>query len=335
MRKILCYLVLIVLGVVFIWRLGTGWDRDKRELVPTPNVILNGEDGEDPAEKNGGAALEPGDIALDALYSPYAVLADVESGQILAEKNGGEKMYPASMTKLMAALVAVEHTQDWSGKIEIPQDIFPALYAAHASLAGFEPGEEVTPLDLLYGMLLPSGAECCTVYAVWLAGDEETFVEWMNEKAAELGMEHTHFCNTTGLHDEGHYSTAEDMAALMLKCLQNETLRSVLLTKEYHTGALTGHPEGLCLESTLFQAIEEREELAGMLEKTEHAGAALLGGKTGYTSQAGLCLASIGRVDGREYVLVTAGAEGNHQTESFHVEDALTVYAKIAEKIRK
>ena len=332
MRKVLCYLVLTALCVILIWRLAEGGNGDAEARFPVPNVILMDEDGEDAAEKSGGAAPEFGDIALDALYSPCAALVDVESGQILAEKNGDEKMYPASMTKLMAALVAVEHTQDWSGTIEIPQEIFAALYAAHASLAGFEPGEKVTPEDLLYGMLLPSGAECCTVYAAWLAGDEETFVEWMNEKAAELGMEHTHFCNTTGLHDDGHYSTAEDMAVLMRECLKNETLRRALMTKEYRTGALAGQPDGLVMESTLFQVIDGSEDLAGMLEKAERAGAALLGGKTGYTSQAGLCLASFGRAGGREYVLVTAGAEGNHNTEPFHVEDALAVYAQLGGK---
>lgn len=240
-------------------------------------------------------------------------------------------MYPASMTKLMAALVAVERTEDWKAKIEIPQNIFAKLYAEHASLAGFEPGEKVTPENLLYGMLLPSGAECCTVYAMWLAGGEEVFVEWMNDKAAELGMENTHFMNTTGLHDAQHYSTTGDMAVLMRQCLQNETLRSILQADIFQTSPTAQHPQGLTLESTLFQAVADNSSLTEKLAEAKGAGAVLLGGKTGYTSQAGLCLASFANIDGREYILVTAGAEGNHYTEPFHIEDALAVYLQIAE----
>lgn len=273
-------------------------------------------------------------IKLDELHSPYAILLDVETGQVLAEKNSEGRMYPASITKLMAALVAVEHTEDWSAKIEIPQEIFTKLYFEHASLAGFEPGEKVTPEELLYGMLLPSGAECCSTYAAWLAGDEETFVEWMNEKAAELGMASTHFTNTSGLHDEKHYSTAKDMAILLGQCLQNEKLKIALSAENYQTQSTTQHPQGLTLESTLFQAIAGSSSLTKMYTKLQRAGVTQLGGKTGYTSQAGLCLASFADVNGREYLLVTAGAEGNHYTEPFHIEDALTVYHQIAEVLQ-
>lgn len=268
---------------------------------------------------------------MDSLSSKYAILMDGETGKVLEEKNSREKIYPASMTKLMAALVAIEHTENWDAAIEIPQEIFARLYMEHASLAGFEPGEKVSPEDLLYGMLLPSGAECCTVYAMWLAGDEETFVEWMNEKAAELGLENTHFVNTTGLHDTQHYSTAEDIAVLMCQCLQNETLRSVLSADVFQTGPTAQHPQGLILESTLFQAVAESNSLTEKLMELKSAGAVLLGGKTGYTSQAGLCLASFAKIDGREYILVTAGAEGNHYTAPLHIEDALTVYRQIAD----
>ena len=307
--RILCYVILTGLCCFCIWRLETGRDRSWEKPTPSHKVIFT----------------------LDSLSSKYAVLMDGETRKVLEEKNGREKIYPASMTKLMAALVAVEHTENWDAVIEIPQEIFARLYMEHASLAGFEPGEKVSPEDLLYGMLLPSGAECCTVYAMWLAGDEETFVEWMNEKAAELGMENTHFVNTSGLHDTQHYSTAEDIAVLMCQCLQNETLRSVLSADIFQTGSTPQHPQGLALESTLFQAVAENSSLTEKLEEMKGAGAVLLGGKTGYTSQAGLCLASFAKVDGKEYILVTAGAEGNHYTAPLHIEDALAVYRQIAE----
>lgn len=272
-------------------------------------------------------------ITLEKLNSTYAILVDVETGQVLAEKKSHMRMYPASMTKLMAALVAVEHTENWDASIEISQQLISRLYVEHASLAGFEPEERVSPMDLLYGMLLPSGAECCASYAIWLAGDEKTFVGWMNDKAAELGMEGTHFVNTSGLHDKKHYSTAADMAILLEQCLKNETLRSVISAKSFQTTPTAKHPLGLDLQSTLFQTLEEYPALSEILADETMSQVTLLGGKTGYTSQAGLCLASFARVGDREYLLVTAGAKGNHYTDPFHIEDALDVYGQLAQDL--
>lgn len=316
--RILCYTVLIGLCCYGLWRLEAGREHGQK-IPPLPSkIILTDKESETPDYLLEGIA----DIKLNSLYSKYAVLLDADTGEVLAEKNSKERIYPASMTKLMAALVAVERTEKWDVEVEIPQNIYTKLYLEHASLAGFEPDEKVTPEDLLYGMLLPSGAECCTAYALWLASDEETFVEWMNDKAGELGMEGTHFMNTTGLHDENHYSTVEDMAILLHQCLQNETLRLALSTSSYQTTPTIQHPQGLTLESTLFQALESQ---------MDESDTDLLGGKTGYTSQAGLCLASFADIGGREYILVTAGADGSHYTEPFHIEDALNVYNQLSE----
>lgn len=109
-------------------------------------------------------------VNLNDLYSPYAVLMDAESGNVLAEKSGTAKMYPASLTKIMTAIVALENTDDMEEMTIIPSDIFPALYEEDASLAGFAPGETVRWKDLLYGALLPSGAECCLTFAGQIAG---------------------------------------------------------------------------------------------------------------------------------------------------------------------
>jgi len=260
----------------------------------------------------------PSDI-LDGLYSPYAALLDGTSGTLLAGLNGSNRIYPASMTKMMTAIVAIEHTEDWDAEITLSTEMYRMLYAEHASVAGFEAGERVNPMDLLYGMLLPSGAECCIGYAEWLAGDEASYVEWMNGKAAELGMLDTHFTNTTGLPDEEHYSTAEDMAILLRYGLQNEIFRKIITTETYQTDATAVHPEGLTFNSTLL----------GRLTGTELENGSILGGKTGYTSKAGLCLASFAQIDGKEYILVTAGAPAANYTGTYHIEDAVAVYGKI------
>ncbi|MFQ7553317.1 MAG: D-alanyl-D-alanine carboxypeptidase family protein, partial [Blautia marasmi] len=177
-------------------------------------------------------------------------------------------------------------------------------------------GEEAVGLDLLYGVLLPSGAECCLTFAERIAGSEEAFVDMMNEKAKELGMEHTHFTNSTGLQDEDHYSTVRDISVLLRYALAGDTFRQVFTSSSYSTNPSACHPEGFTFVSTMFQEMSSAQVNGGEI----------LGGKTGYTKDAGLCLASLAVIDGKEYILVTAHANGNHETKQYHVQDAVKVY---------
>lgn len=260
------------------------------------------------------------DLAQLNLNSPCAILTDAETGEILGEYNGQEQIYPASLTKIMTALLAIEHTSDFSETVTVPGSIFPDLYAQNASMAGFQPGETASLEDLLYGVLLPSGAECSLTFALQIAGSEEAFVGLMNEKAAALGMEHTHFANATGLHDPEHYSTVHDLSLLLRFCLQDETFRTVFTTFRHSTAPSAQHPDGFTFFSTLSPDLEE-----GVF-----SGGEILGGKTGYTQEAGLCLASLAQIQGREYLLVTAGAPGDHQSDPLHVRDAAEVYGQLA-----
>ena len=257
------------------------------------------------------------------LYSRCAILtaADSDNGswETLASQNSDRKMYPASLTKIMTALLAVEYTDDFSQTVTLPYPVFPSLYEANASMAGFKPGEEVTLWDLLYGILLPSGAECCLTFAEQIAGSEDAFVSLMNEKAAELGMDSTHFVTCTGLHDENHYTTVRDLTKLLSYALQNDTFRQIYCTSEYTTSATASAPEGLHFLSTMFKKMDSPEVNGGEIE----------GGKTGYTGEAGQCLASLAKVDDVEYILVTAGAPGGPSTEPYHIEDAKAVYNRI------
>lgn len=229
----------------------------------------------------------PNTTSADVQSKSYVIMR-FEDGEILSFKEKDAQIYPASMTKMMTAILAIENYEDIEDIIEVPYSIFPTLYAQDASRAGFEPGERVPYRDILYGMLLPSGCECCETAAYLTAGSDETFVEWMNEKAASLGMEHTHFANATGLHDSNHYTTVYDLALLLRYCLQNETFYEVFTTSSYRTTPSNIHPEGMILRSTM------REELSDIFTGDVE----ILGGKTGFTSFAGLCLASLGEVDG-------------------------------------
>lgn len=131
----------------------------------------------------------------------------------------------------------------------------------------------------------------------------------------------THFCNATGLHNPDHYSTVKDISILLKYALQYEDFRQAFSSSRYSTRPTNQHPDGFTFRSTMFK----------YMDSTEVVGGEIIGGKTGYTEEAGLCLASLAEVDGKEYILVTAKANGTHQTEQFHILDAINVYSQIGE----
>lgn len=255
-------------------------------------------------------------ISEQNIYSEFVVLAERGTGRVLMNKRGEKRIYPASLTKIMTVLVAVESISNDSREIIMTDDVFHTLTEQHASVAGFLPGEKVKIRDLYYGAMLPSGAECCIRLAKYLSGSEEKFARQMNQKAEEIGMKHTNFVNSTGLHDPQHVTTAKDLEVLLRYALKNPKFRKVFQTMQYRTGPTGKHPQGLLLRSTLTEYKNQLEPEDG----------SFLGGKTGYTSEAGLCLASWVKIHGKEYILVTAGARGDHQTKPLHVLDAESIY---------
>ncbi len=257
------------------------------------------------------------ELDISGIHSPNAVLMQAQGGKILGEIDSAGRIYPASMTKMMTVLVAIEELEDLDQEILLTDEIFAGLVEEDATQAGFQPGESVSVRDLLYGAMLPSGAECCRALANAAGGSKEGFVELMNKKAEKLGMENTQFCDTTGLHDPEHYSSVKDMAILLKAGLRNDVFREIITSPVHSTAATNLHPEGITFYSTLFKGIGD----------TGVTGGEILGGKTGFTSQAGHCLASFAEIDGREYILVTAGAPG----DTDHFQDAKTIYDRLGE----
>ena len=260
-------------------------------------------------------------VQLDTLNSPYAILMDASTGEVLAEQNADTQMYPASMTKILTAVTAMESVNSLDEIVTMPYEIYATLYEEGASMAGFEAGEQASVRQLLYGVILPSGAECCIALADLIDGSESAFVQRMNEKAQALGMSSTHFVTCTGLHDAQHYSTVRDIAVLLQYALQSSDFREIFTAHSYSVAPTAQHPEGFTFYSTMFQSLGDASVTGGEI----------LGGKTGYTEEAGLCLASLAQVNGREYILVTAGAPGSHDTEPLHTIDAKAVYNRIGE----
>ena len=249
----------------------------------------------------------------DELDADYAVLVDCDSHKILAQKNSDVRMYPASMTKLMTIIVAIEHTENFQDTFTMTQDILNDLWEQDASMVGFSAGEPCTVMDMLYGAALPSGADATIGLAYYVSGSERAFVRLMNRKVKELGLKDTHFMNTSGLHDENHYSTAEDMAVILEYCLQNELCRQVISTAHYTTSSTENHPDGIYLSDTMFNKMDGHEV----------PGITIKGGKTGFTDEAGHCLASYGETnDGQCYIVVTS--KGTDRFQPVH--DCIKLY---------
>lgn len=262
------------------------------------------------------------ELDVTGVNSSNVVLMDVRSGKVIGDLNGKEQIYPASMTKIMTAIVALETFSDLDREITLSEDIFYALDGQDATQAGFRPGESVRVRDLVYGVMLPSGAECCLALADEVSGSEEAFVEKMNKKAKSIGMKDTHFMDCTGLHDPEHYSTAYDIALLLKYALHNDTFRDVAESHFHSTPATNVHPDGITYYSTMFKNMSD----------TSVTGGEILGGKTGYTSEAGHCLASFAQIYDREYILVTAGAAAD-ATGVPHILDAKTIYNRLGEAV--
>ncbi len=249
------------------------------------------------------------------ISSKYACLL-AEDGTVLYEKDADKQMYPASMTKLMTALLVVEKVKDFNKTATIAQETINYTLTQDASVAGFEVGEKAKLIDLLYGVMLPSGAECCITLGDYIAGSDEKFIDMMNARAKELGLTNTHFMNSSGLTEEDHYSTAKDMAKLMKECLKNDLLKEVMLAKSHKVGKTNVHKDGFTFYSSVYPKFSS----------LDMKGITYLGGKTGYTDEAGYCLASAVTINDKNYFFVTAGGTGN---KTVSADDAYFVFQTI------
>ena len=245
-------------------------------------------------------------IALgDEISCKYAILIDVDENRVVAEKEGDTRIFPASMTKVMTALTAIEKCADLNDTFTMTSEIVAPLFEANATSAGFAPGEVITVKDLIYGAILPSGADGTGGLAEYTAGSEAAFAEMMNEKAASLGLNGSHFTNASGLHSDDHYSTCHDIAIIMEAAMDVPELAAALGSAEYVTTKTDAHPDGIELHHTLlYERLEGSEEFDEKIE--------VIGGKTGFTDEAGNCLVTMAKVvsSGRRYIFVCAGGDG-------------------------
>ena len=249
----------------------------------------------------------------NVITSPYGILVDNSTNQIIAYKDYNKKIYPASLTKIMTLIVAVENTKDFNDTQLITDDMIQPMIEQDATRAGFVAGETPTITDLLYGLILPSGADASIALATYIAGSEQGFVDMMNQKCSELGLKSTHFTNCIGLHHPSHYSTAEDMAVILNYAVQNELCRKILSTYQYTIPPTEYNPDGITLTSTMFQR----------MSGDEMTGVSVIGGKTGYTDEAGQCLASFAEINGKQYTMVLT----DNPSKWYLIYDTLSAYS--------
>lgn len=290
------------------------------ETEPTQDAPEESEPEETPAQEDPDektytpASVTDATKTLDLeLYSENALLIDLESNTVLVQKNADARIYPASMTKVMTVLVAAEHIENWDETFTMTQSIIDPLFLADASMAGFVHGEEVSMTELLYGAVLPSGAEATQALAIVTAGSEEAFAALMNEKAQALGLKDTHFVDASGLHDENHYTTLSDMAIIMQAALDNPHCREVLTSVNHTSPATEQNPEGVAMTNRFLYRI--RPQQTGNVD--------IQAAKTGYTAQAMNCCVSYGIMEnGRAAICVTAHA----WTGDYCIADHLALY---------
>lgn len=287
------------------------------QTLPAENVEKTEEQAEPVnryAKTNSNTAAIDGDIKSESV-----IVINCNTDTVVAERNSSQKCYPASTTKIMTVLTAVDCITDYEDTFTFSYAVTDPFYRQEATMAGFSNEESVNMTDMLYGAILPSGADACVGLAVKIAGSEAAFVELMNKKAEDLGLKNTHFTNTTGLFDQEHYTTAEDMAVIIREAAQNEICRKVLSTYQYTTAATPQHPSGILLTSTLFS----------YMYGTEPEGADISGGKTGFVNESGYCIATFGKSEaegGDEYVCVTLKGAGLWPT----VYDQINLYTRYA-----
>ncbi len=259
-------------------------------------------------------------IASENMQSTYAVLIDMTDGSVIAQKDGFTRINPASMTKILTVLVAAEHLteDDLDATVTIELDDTDYAYVHDLSAVNWDAGEHVTVRDLFYGTILPSGADAAHALAKYVAGDEETFVEMMNEKVEELGLSGTtHFTNCVGSYDENHYSTCADISMILKAAVENDFCYEVLKAHTYTTTFTGEHPEGIQISNWFLRRIEDKDTHGEVIAA-----------KTGYVNQSGSCASSyMISNSGHPYICTTADAHSSWRCIYDHV-DIYTTYAK-------
>mgnify|MGYP000333811292 CR=1 FL=1 len=258
---------------------------------------------------DGYASLFASDLCVvtdESQYSPSdttseaAGLFDITDVQVMYSKNAFERLYPASITKVMTALIAIKYG-DLTDTVTVTEDA--VITEAGATLAGIHPGDQLTMEQLLYGLMLPSGNDAGAAIAVHMAGSIDAFAELMNREAQKLGATGTHFMNPHGLTNADHYTTAYDLYLIFNECIKHDDFVKIINSSSYtaHITGADGTKRDVKWEPTNYYAKGEATPPDNVTIK--------VGGKTGTTKGAGNCLILLTKdSSGNPYISIIMGA---------------------------
>lgn len=236
------------------------------------------------------------------INSNSAILYNMNDESIIYEKNIEEIVQIASLTKIVTAITVIENTEDLNKEVTITKEMLKGLngYAK----AGFKVGDKLTYLDLLYALMLPSAADAAQALAIETSGSIEEFSNLMNQKINEIGVVNSKFDNPVGMDSENNYSTASDLAKILIYSLKNETFETIFNSNSYKIESLN-------------------KTVKKTLSKYDIDTSIIKGAKTGYEIEAGVCLASTSSIEGVDYLLITLGADVNNMG---HIRDTINIY---------
>lgn len=251
-----------------------------------------------------GSAIEEPVIA-----SQSAVLINEKTGEILYEKNGDMQCYPASITKLLTALITVENC-DLTDIVIFSHDAVYDVEAGSGNPLQLEAGDKLTVEECLYAMILESSNQAANALAEHVAGSLDAFAIYMDTKLEELGCSHSTFVNPSGLNDEAQMTTAEDMAVIARAAFSNPQVLEICSAKKYSLPATLNNPEG-------YELHMEHQLLS---DDTKYQYEYAVAGKTGYTSIAGNTLVTDAAADDEELIAVVM------KSDQTHYEDTISLF---------
>ena len=235
-------------------------------------------------------------LEYPSLDSSSVVVFDKTDRNVLYSSNSNNVTSIASLTKIVTTIVAIENIDNLDENVVITANIINSVDPV-ASKAGLKIGDNVTYRDLLYASILPSGADATNALAILSCGSIDNFVSKMNDFVQRVGVENTHFVNVTGLDEGNHYSTANDVLKILDYSLDNKLFYDVFTAKKYTLS------NGLEVKSTLYKY--NGGDIAN-----------IIGSKTGYTGNAGYCIATLSKTDGHDIIIVLLGA--NHINDKYY-----------------
>lgn len=244
---------------------------------------------------------------FEDISAPNLLIAETNSGRILYERNIDDKVYPASITKLLTAILVVENCE-LDEIATVSENAVISVPSGYVN-ANLQVGEELMVEDLLYAMLIPSANDAANVLAEYVAGSIESFSSMMNTKAKELGCTGSNFTNPSGLHEEEHYTTTRDLYLIAQNAIGNETIKKIIGTTSYTLPNTNKYTKtARVFTSTNYM---KRKSL------TKYYCDYCIGGKTGYTGEAKNCVVEFAEKDGIQLIAIVMGEDSKVNGQKF------------------